>query len=142
MKASYKVFHMMSIQGSLRSKRSPLGREHDVEDAVAIWTLEENEFRRSGLPREFDIVLLIHKPNNVENLYMTVNVDANVEGWYGTYPQWYTNLPRYKRGQDSTLDFNTEIGQRFLPSEQGKGFNFARLPCPLDEYETIGSEEK
>lgn len=49
MNGSFKVFHMMSIQGSVRSKPSPLGPEYSVEDAVAIWTLEENELQRSGL---------------------------------------------------------------------------------------------
>ncbi|KAF1944683.1 hypothetical protein EJ02DRAFT_371178 [Clathrospora elynae] len=134
LKGSYKVFHMMSIQGSIRSKRSPLGPEYDIEDAMAVWTLEENELQRSGLPREFDFVLLIQKPDDVKNVYLTVDVDAEIESWYGTYPQWYTNLSRFRPTQDFTLDFNADIGQRFLPNEPGRGFNFASLPHPLDEY--------
>ncbi|CAO2658151.1 Nn.00g074110.m01.CDS01 [Neocucurbitaria sp. VM-36] len=136
-KGSYKVFHMMSIQGSVRSKRSPFGSEYDVEDAMAVWTLEENMLQRSGLPREFDFVLLVEKPDDVKNVYLTVNVDAEVEAWYGAYPKWYTNLARYMPTQDFHLDFNTDIGQRFLPSLPGRGFNFASLPHPLDEYVTM-----
>lgn len=125
---------MMSMQGSIRSKRSPLGPEHDVEDAMAVWTLEENLLQRSGLPREFDFVLLVHKPDDVKNVYLSVNVDAEVESWFGSYPLWYTNLPKYMPTQDFTLDFNADIGQRFLPEQSGRGFNFASLPQSLDEY--------
>jgi hypothetical protein len=134
MKGSYKLFHMMSIQGSIRSMRSPLGPEHDVEDAMAVWTLEENLLQKSGLPREFDFVLLVHKPDDVKNVYLTVNVNAEVETWFGAYPQWYMSLSKYMPTQDFTLDFNADIGQRFIPSEPGRGFNFASLPNPLDEY--------
>jgi hypothetical protein len=137
MKGSYKVFHMMSVQGSIRSKRSPLGSEHDVEDAMAVWTLEENILQRSGLPREFDFVLLIHKPDDVKNVYLTIDVDAEVEAWFGAYPKWYANLSKYMPTQNLTLDFNADIGQRFVPSQPGRGFNFATLPCPLDEYVTM-----
>jgi hypothetical protein len=137
MKGSYKLFHMMSVQGSVRSKRSPLGSEYDVEDAMAVWTLEENLLQRSGLPREFDFVLLVHKPDDVKTVYLTVNVDAEVESWFGSYPQWYTNLSRYLPTQDLTLNFNADIGQRFLPSQPGRGFNFASLPQTLDEYVTM-----
>lgn len=134
MKGSYKVFHMMSVQGSVRSMKSPLGSEFDVEDAMAVWTLEENLLQKSGLPREFDFVMLVHKPDDVKNMYLTVNVDAEVESWFGSYPQWYTNLSRYMPTQDLTLDFNADIGQRFVPAQPGKGFNFGSLPHPLDEY--------
>lgn len=79
---------MMSIQGSIRSMRSPLGPEYDVEDGMAVWTLEENLLQRSGLPREFDFVLLVEKPDDVEDIYLTVDVDAVVESWFGQYPQW------------------------------------------------------
>ncbi|KAF2677603.1 hypothetical protein K458DRAFT_423862 [Lentithecium fluviatile CBS 122367] len=133
-KSSYKIYDMMSIQGSLRSLKSPLGPEYDVDDAVAVWTLEENLLQRSGLPREFDFVLLVHKPDDVKNVYLTVDVDATVEAWFGEYPQWYTNLSRYLPTQDLTLDFNTDIGQRFVPSIPGRGFNFADLPHSLEEY--------
>ncbi|KAJ4366468.1 hypothetical protein N0V83_008104 [Neocucurbitaria cava] len=137
MKGSYKVYDMMSIQGSVRSKRSPFGPEFDLEDAMAVWTLEENLLQRSGLPREFDFVLLVQKPDDVKNVYLTVNVDAEVEAWYGAYPKWYTNMSKYLPTQDFHLDFNADIGQRFLPSEPGRGFNFASLPHPLDEYVTM-----
>jgi hypothetical protein len=137
MNGSYKVFHMMSIQGSIRSKRSATGPEHDVEDGMAVWTLEENMLQRSGLPREFDFVLLVHKPADVTNVFLTVDVDADVEAWYGTYPQWYTNLSKYMPTQDFRLDFDADIGQRFVPSLPGRGFNFASLPHPLDEYVTM-----
>ncbi|KAF2032938.1 hypothetical protein EK21DRAFT_86669 [Setomelanomma holmii] len=134
MNGSYKVYHMMSIQGSIRSRRSPMGPEYDVEDGMAVWTLEENLLQRSGLPREFDFVLLVHKPDDVKNVFLTVDVDAEVEAWYGSYPQWYTNFSRYMPTQDFRLDFNADIGQRFLPSQPGRGFNFASLPHALDEY--------
>jgi len=87
-RSSYKVYDMMSIQGSIRSMRSPLGPEYDVEDGMAVWTLEENLLQRSGLPREFDFVLLVEKPDDVEDIYLTVDVDAVVESWFGQYPQW------------------------------------------------------
>jgi hypothetical protein len=125
---------MMSIQGSIRSKKSALGPDYDVEDGMAIWTLEENMLQRSGLPREFDFVMLIHKPDDVKTMYLTVDVDADVESWYGTYPQWYTKLAKYMPTQDLTLDFNADIGQRFFPTQPGRGFNFASLPRPLDDY--------
>ncbi|KAH8728364.1 hypothetical protein GQ44DRAFT_702215 [Phaeosphaeriaceae sp. PMI808] len=134
MKGSYKVFHMMSIQGSIRSKRSLLGPQFDVVDGMAVWTLEENVLQRSGLPREFDFVLLVHKPDDVKNVYLTVDVDAEVESWFGTYPKFYTNMAKYLPTQDLTIDFNADIGQRFLPNRHGRGFNFATLPLPLDEY--------
>ncbi|KAH7390969.1 hypothetical protein DE146DRAFT_150655 [Phaeosphaeria sp. MPI-PUGE-AT-0046c] len=134
MKGSYKVFHMMSVQGSVRSQKSPLGPEHDIEDGMAVWTLEENMLQRSGLPRDFDFVLLIHKPDDVKNVYLTVDVDAEVDSWFGSYPQWYTNLAKYMPTQDMVVDFNTDIGQRFLPAQPGRGFNFGSLPHPLDEY--------
>ncbi len=56
---SYKVFHMMSIQGSIRSMKSPFGARYNAEDAMAVWTLEENILQRSGLPREFDFVSIL-----------------------------------------------------------------------------------
>jgi hypothetical protein len=136
-RSSYKVFHMMSIQGSIRSKRSPLGPEYDGEDAKAVWTLKENMLQKSGLPREFDFVLLVQKPDDCKSMYLTVDVDADIGAWYGTYPQWYTNLSKYMPTQDCTLDFDADIGQRFLPSQPGQGFNFANLLHSLDEYVTM-----
>jgi hypothetical protein len=124
----------MSIQGSIRSLKSPLGREYDIDDAVAVWTLEENLLQRSGLPREFDFVLLVHKPDNIKNVYLNVDVDTTVESWFGEYPQWYTNLSRYLPTRDLTLSLNMDIGQRFFPSHPGRGFNFADLPRPLENY--------
>lgn len=132
--SSYKVFDMMSIQGSLRMQQSPFGPEHDIEDGMAVWTLEENKLQRSGLPRDFDFVLLVHKPQGVKNVYLTVDVDAVVEGWFSEYPQWYTNLSKYLPTQDYTLDFRKEVGQKFLPVHPRRGFNFADLPYPLEQY--------
>jgi hypothetical protein len=133
-KSSYKVYDMMSIQGSVRTTRSPLGPTYDVEDGTAVWTLEENKLQRSGLPRDFDFVLLVHKPADVKDIYMTVDVDANVENWFGLYPRWYTNLAKYMPSQDFTLNFDADIGQRFLPTHPERGFNFADLPQALEEY--------
>lgn len=132
--SNYKVFDMMSVQGSLRTLPSPLGPEYDIEDGMAVWTLEENLLQRSGLPREFDFVMLVHRPDDVKNVFLTVDVDAVVSGWMGEYPQWYTNLTRYMPTLDATLDFNSDIGQRFLPVHPSRGFNFADLEYPLEEY--------
>ncbi|KAF2006526.1 hypothetical protein P154DRAFT_455282 [Amniculicola lignicola CBS 123094] len=134
---NYKVFGMMSIQGSLRSIRNPLDPDYAVEDGMAVWTLQENLLQRSGLPREFDFVMLIHKPQEIPNVYLTVDVDATVESWFGNYPQWYMNRSKYQPTQDYALEFSTEIGQRFLPHHAGKGFNFADLSKPLEEYLTM-----
>lgn len=133
-KASYKVFTMMSIQGSLRTLRSPLSPAYDVEDGLAVWTLEENSLQRSGLPREFDFVLLVHRPDDVQNMYLSVDVDSVIDAWFGHYPQWYTNLQSHQPLHRQLLNFHTEIGQKFQPSKPGKGFNFADLPKPLDDY--------
>jgi hypothetical protein len=111
-----------------------MGSEYDVDDAQAVWTLEENLLQRSGLPREFDFVLLVHKPDDVKIVYLSVDVDAVVGTWFGAYPEWYTNLPKHLPTHDFTLDFNTDIGQRFVPEHPGRGFNFADLPHPLDDY--------
>ncbi|KAF2268293.1 hypothetical protein CC78DRAFT_19371 [Lojkania enalia] len=134
---SYKVYDMMSIQGSIRSIPSPLSPEYDSEDAMAVWTVQENLLQRSGLPREFDFVLLVHKPDHVENMYLSVDVDSVVDAWFGQYPQWYMNLSKYRPSQDYLLDFKTDIGQKFLPARSERGFNFAELPRPLDEYMTM-----
>ena len=133
-KKTYKVYDMMSIQGSLRVLKSPLGPDFDVDDAMAVWTLEENVTQRSGLPREFDFVMLVHKPDSVKKVSMTVDVDATVSSWHGVYPGWYTNLSRFQPNIDSTLDMDTEIGQKFSPEKPARGFNFADLPHALDRY--------
>ncbi|KAF2713578.1 hypothetical protein K504DRAFT_369944 [Pleomassaria siparia CBS 279.74] len=134
MTGRYRVFDMMSVQGSLRRLQSPMGAEYDVEDGMAVWSLEENLLQRSGLPREFDFVMLVHRPQSVKKMSLTVDVDAVVSGWVGEYPQWYTNLERYMPTLDATLDFNHDIGQRFLPVHPTKGFNFADLEHALEEY--------
>jgi hypothetical protein len=133
-KRTYRVYDMMSIQGSLRVLKSSMGSEFDVDDAMAVWTLEENLTQRSGLPREFDFVMLVHKPDDVKNVYLSVDLDATVSSWHGDYPQWYTNLSRYLPNVDYTLDLDTDIGQKFLPEKAGRGFNFADLPHALDQY--------
>lgn len=131
---TYRVYDMMSIQGSLRVLRSPLGPEHDADDATAVWTLEENLTQRSGLPREFDFVMLVHKPDDVRGVALTVDLDATISSWHGDYPAWYTNRARFLPNVDSTLDMATEVGQKFLPETPGRGFNFAALPHALDQY--------
>ncbi|KAL6170243.1 hypothetical protein ACJQWK_03232 [Exserohilum turcicum] len=134
MQSSYKVFHMMSIQGSVRSRQGPDGGTQNFEDSKAVWTLTENVLQRSGLPREFDFVLLVQKPKDVKNMYMTVNVKANVGAWYGSYPQWYNNLAEYMPSQNCAISFDHDIGQRFVPSQPGLGYNFANLMHALDQY--------
>ncbi|CAI6268292.1 unnamed protein product [Periconia digitata] len=136
-RGSYKIYDMMSIQGSLRSLKSTVGSQYDVDDAQAVWTLEENLLQRSGLPREFDFVLLVHKPDDVKNIFLTVDVDAVVGTWFGDYPQWYSNMSKYLPTQDLTFDFDTNIGQRFVPAHPERGFNFADLPHPLQDYVTM-----
>jgi hypothetical protein len=133
-KSSYRVYDMMTMQGSIRSVVSPLGPAYDIEDAMAVWTLEENLLQRSGLPREFDFVLLVHKPDDVDKVFLAVDVDAKVESWFGEYPQWYNNLAKYQPSQDYELDFDSDIGQVFRPSDPRRGFNFADLPHPLEQY--------
>ncbi|KAF1973690.1 hypothetical protein BU23DRAFT_128777 [Bimuria novae-zelandiae CBS 107.79] len=133
-KKTYKVYDMMSAQGSLRVLKSPLGSDFDVDDGMAVWTLEENQTQRSGLPREFDFVMLVHKPDDVKKVYLSVDLDATISSWHGDYPEWYTNLSRYLPNVDYTLDMDTEIGQKFLPEKPGRGFNFADLPHALDQY--------
>jgi hypothetical protein len=130
--SSYKVFHMMSIQGSIRSRQDGSGQS--VEDSKAVWTLSENVLQKSGLPREFDFVMLVQRPKDVKNMYMRVNVDATVATWYGSYPQWYNNLPEYMPLQDFAINFDHDVGQRFLPSHPGLGYNFADLMHTLDQY--------
>lgn len=130
--SSYKVFHMMSIQGSIRSRQDGSGRS--IEDSRAVWTLNENMLQKSGLPREFDFVLLVQRPKDVKNLYMTVSVKASVAAWYGSYPQWYNNLSEYTPSQECAISFDHDIGQRFLPSHPGLGYNFADLMHTLDQY--------
>jgi hypothetical protein len=133
-RSSYKVFDMMTIQGSIRTLESPFGPEYDVPDAVAVWTLEENLLQRSGLPREYDFVMLVHKPDDAKDIYLTVDVDAVIDSWFGNYPQWYTNMSKYLPSQDYSLDFDTDVGQKFLPVQPTRGFNFARLPLALEQY--------
>ncbi|CAN9282324.1 unnamed protein product [Alternaria alternata] len=99
--SSYKVFHMMSIQGSVRSKRSSWGPEYDAEDAKAVWTLTENMLQKSGLPREFDFVLLVQKPEDLENIYMSVDLNADVGAWVrGKERSTILNLIEYQPPED------------------------------------------
>ncbi|KAF5851619.1 hypothetical protein GGP41_004427 [Bipolaris sorokiniana] len=131
--SSYKVFHMMSIQGSVRSRQDRSGQT--IEDSKAVWTLSENVLQKSGLPREFDFVMLVQKPKDVKNIYMTVNVDTSVATWYGAYPQWYNNLSEYVPSQNFAVSFEHDVGQRFLPSHPGLGYNFADLIHSLDQVQ-------
>lgn len=123
---------MMSIQGSVRSRQDRSGQT--IEDSKAVWTLSENVLQKSGLPREFDFVMLVQKPKDVKNIYMTVNVDTSVATWYGAYPQWYNNLSEYVPSQNFAVSFEHDVGQRFLPSHPGLGYNFADLIHSLDQY--------
>ncbi|KAF2808383.1 uncharacterized protein BDZ99DRAFT_477901 [Mytilinidion resinicola] len=132
-RSSYKVYDMMSIQGSLRTLRAE-NPDYDVEDALAVWTLQENSTQRSGLPREFDFVLLVHQPDENQDIYLSVDVDPVVDAWFGSYPQWYINRSAYQPVRSYLFDFKEDVGQLFHPVTPGKGFNFATLPLPLDEY--------
>ncbi|KAH7138500.1 hypothetical protein B0J11DRAFT_546273 [Dendryphion nanum] len=142
--SNYKVYDMMSIQGSLRSLPHPNSPTLSFPDALAVWTLEENYLQRSGLPREFDFVLLVHKPRGVKSVFLSVDVDADVDTWFGLHPKWYQNLAQFLPVLDRSICFDRDIGQRFLGgsedgggSGRGHGFNFAELPGALEDYVAV-----
>ncbi|GAM41860.1 hypothetical protein TCE0_042f15312 [Talaromyces pinophilus] len=133
--ASYKIYEMMKIQGSCRTLRSRDGPEFDVEDGEVVWSLTENGLQRSGLPREFTFVMLIHKPSADSKITFKLDIDPVIDAWYGKYPAWWINRPSYQPLHKRAVNFRTEFGQRFTPVEDSeKGFNFATLAQSLDDY--------
>lgn len=96
--------------------------------------MEENTLQRSGLPREFDFVLLVYQPDEDQDIYLSVDVDPVVDAFFGSYPKWWINRPTYQPNRSYLFDFKEQVGQMFHPVTPGRGFNFARLTQPLDEY--------
>ncbi|OJZ86132.1 hypothetical protein ASPFODRAFT_47231 [Aspergillus luchuensis CBS 106.47] len=134
MNGRYKRYEMMRIQGSVRSLRSPRGRAFDVEGGEIVWTLEENNLQRSGLPREFTFAMLISKPRAESRVQFALDIDPVVQCWWSSYPGPLLALPRYKPVRRRPVDFRTEVGQRFEPLTADKGFNFAALESSFDDY--------
>lgn len=134
MNGRYNRYEMMRIQGSARTRKSAHGREFDTESGEVVWSLEENTLDRTGLPREFTFVLLVHKPAVDSRINLDINIEPVLQSRVGNYPNWMLSLPAYQAMQRNGVDFNKEIGQRFLPVVPGRGFNFAGLKSAFDDY--------
>ncbi|KAJ5109829.1 hypothetical protein N7532_002474 [Penicillium argentinense] len=133
MNSRYRRYEMMRIQGSARTLKSPRGREFDAEAAEIVWSLEENNLQRSGLPREFTFVMLIQKYQPNDRMKLTLEIDPVIQSWYGSYPSWLLGFSSYQPVKRD-IDFNREIGQRFEPADGVRGFNFASLVNQFDDY--------
>ncbi|KAJ9617003.1 hypothetical protein H2200_000724 [Cladophialophora chaetospira] len=138
-KSSYKVYEMMKIQGSVRTLRSWLGHEYDIEDGELVWTLEENKLQKSGLPREFTFVMLLTKGTGgfeeSGDVRLEIDVHPKVMGRLGSpYPSLITNLHKYQPFKRGILDLDEEIGQVFEPHVKGQGFNFANIASNFDDF--------
>ncbi|KAE8353530.1 hypothetical protein BDV28DRAFT_132909 [Aspergillus coremiiformis] len=134
MNGRYRRYEMMMIQGSVRSLKSPRGSNFDVEAGEIVWSLEENNLQRSGLPREFTFAMLIQKPRADSRIHLALDIDPVLQFGYFTYPTWWLDLPGYKPVPRRPVDFRVEVGQRFEPIMPKKGFNFATLESSLDDY--------
>ncbi|RAL08296.1 uncharacterized protein BO97DRAFT_354263 [Aspergillus homomorphus CBS 101889] len=130
----YKRYEMMRIQGSVRSLKSPRGREYDVEAGEIVWSLEENTLQRSGLPREFTFAMLIQKPRAESRVHFALEIEPVLQSWWCSYPGLLLGLPRYKPVRRRAVDFRVQVGQRFEPVTPRKGFNFAALESSFDDY--------
>lgn len=130
----YRRYEMMRIQGSVRTLKSPLGPNFDVEAGEILWSLEENNLQRSGLPREFTFVMLIQKPSANSKISLSLDIDPVIDAWWGSYPSWALALPSYRPEQRRGVDFSREVGQRFEPVDGERGFNFAALVSSFDDY--------
>ncbi|PKY06823.1 hypothetical protein P168DRAFT_325643 [Aspergillus campestris IBT 28561] len=134
MNGRYRRYEMMRIQGSVRSLRSPRGRQYDVEAGEIVWSLEENTLQRSGLPREFTFAMLIQKPRADSRICFSLDIDPVLQCWFGNYPSWMLSLPSYRAVPRRPVDFRVESGQRFEPATSERGFNFAQLESSFDDY--------
>ncbi|KAF9892210.1 hypothetical protein FE257_001986, partial [Aspergillus nanangensis] len=138
MNGRYRRYEMMRIQGSVRSLKSPRGRRFDVDAGELVWTLEENNLQRSGLPREFTFAMLIQKPHADSRLQLALEIDPMLQCGCIDYPDWWLGLSRYRAVPRRSVDFRVEIGQRFepaaAPSSPPRGFNFATLESSFDDY--------
>ncbi|KAJ5734746.1 hypothetical protein N7533_013149 [Penicillium manginii] len=130
----YRRYEMMRIQGSARTLKSPRGPQFDIEAGEVVWSLEENNLQRSGLPREFTFVMLIQKPSSKSRIKLSLEIDPVIQSWWGNYPNWSLNLPSYRPVKRRDVDFNKEVGQRFEPLDTERGFNFAALVSRFDDY--------
>lgn len=130
----YKRYEMMRIQGSARTLKNPAGREFDVEAGKIVWSMEENNVQRSGLPREFTFVMLIQKPTANSKISLSIDIDPVIDAMIGSYPSLMLKLPEYQPLPRRGVDFQQEVGQRFEPVDPVRGFNFAELDSMFDEY--------
>jgi hypothetical protein len=130
----YKRYEMMRIQGSARTLKNPAGREFDVEAGKIVWSMEENNVQRSGLPREFTFVMLVQKPSANSKVSLSIDVDPVIDAMIGSYPSWLLKLPEYQPLPRRGVNFQHEVGQRFEPVDPVRGFNFAELGSMFDEY--------
>lgn len=130
----YKRYEMMRIQGSARTLNNPAGREFDVEAGKIVWSMEENNVQRSGLPREFTFVMLIKKPSANSKISLSIDVDPVIDAMIGSYPSLLLKLPEYQPLPRRGVNFQQEVGQRFEPVDPVRGFNFAELRSMFDEY--------
>lgn len=132
---SYKLYQMMRIQGSTRTLMGDR-HEYDIEDGEVHWTMEENAFQKSGLPREMTFVMLITK-GDVENVVFDINIESKVASWFGHYPKWWNNMMKYQPLQKEHVDVDKEMGQRFEPAVPGRGFNFAGLAGTFNDFVSL-----
>ncbi|KAJ5667479.1 hypothetical protein N7507_003343 [Penicillium longicatenatum] len=130
----FRRYEMMRIQGSARTLKSTLGPEFDVEAGEIVWSLEENNLQRSGLPREFTFIMLIQKPTANTKINLTLDIEPVLKTWYGSYPSIMLSLPAYQPQARRPVNFCQEVGQRFEPAEGERGFNFAALESSFDHY--------
>ncbi|KAJ9301186.1 hypothetical protein DTO271G3_1321 [Paecilomyces variotii] len=134
LKAQYKLYEMMKIQGSLRTLDSPDNQEYRVSDGKIVWSLTENALQRSGLPREFTFVMLIQKPHWDSRLKFSLEIEPVIDAWFGNYPNWWLDFRRYQPLTKRLINFRHEVGQKFEPIESSRGFNFATLASSLEDY--------
>ncbi|KAJ5166389.1 uncharacterized protein N7482_005170 [Penicillium canariense] len=132
--ARYRRYEMMRIQGSVRTLKSDRGHQYDVEAGEIVWSLEENNLQRTGLPREFTFVMLIQKPSAKSKLTLSLEVEPVIQAMLGSYPGWILALSPYQPLPRRGVNFGTEIGQRFEPADSARGFNFAALESSFGDY--------
>ncbi|OGE51296.1 hypothetical protein PENARI_c014G07034 [Penicillium arizonense] len=130
----YRRYEMMRIQGSARTLKSQKGASFDVEAGEIVWSMEENNLQKSGLPREFTFVMLVQKPTVDSRPALSIEVEPVIDVWFGSYPSWMLNMSAYKPAPRRGVDFQQEVGQRFKPVDPVRGFNFAALESQFDDY--------
>ncbi|KAJ5338831.1 hypothetical protein N7452_005559 [Penicillium brevicompactum] len=129
----YRRYEMMRIQGSARTLKSERGPSFDIEAGEIVWSLEENDLQRSGLPREFTFVMLVHKPAADSRVNLSMDIEPVIAAKMGSYPSPMLKLPAFQPLARRGIDFRQEIGQRFEPTSP-RGYNFAELASMFDEY--------